>query len=392
MLRWAISGMETPLAVALTLAGFVASTGPRSGRRLALAGTLWALAALTRPEALFLLGLWAVLLLADAGAMPLRRRLATVAPPLLLYGAWLAFAYIYYGSPWPHTLAAKTAGASGFAFQLSNLWRQARIVGATDGLLALVLIAALLRGRVAGAPSPGAVAPAERTALLRLLPWAWLVGMPVLYAARGVPVLSRYLVPLLPVLGWLAWRSAETWWMGAGPDRPRHRRATLLAAVLAAAVLAQNLAVYGREVVPHVRTFSSGLERSLVLWGRWFGEHAPHEAAIATPDIGAIGYYSGLTVVDLAGLVTPAMVPLLQREPQEEVTSRLSFASFARPLFLVDRAAAANDLMSRSPYAACLTPLGNASVPNLGIARPGEAVYTFYRVEWDCYQARAPGR
>ena len=225
-----------------------------------------------------------------------------------------------------------------------------------------------------------------------LLPWAWLIGMPVLYAARGVPVLSRYLVPLLPVLGWLAWRSAEAWWMGAGDDRPRRRRATALAAVLAAAVLAQNLAVYAREVVPHVRTFSPGLERSLVRWGRWFGEHAPREAAIATPDIGAIGYYSGLRVVDLAGLVTPAMVPLLQRQTQEEVTSRLSFAGFARPLFLVDRAPAANDLVSRSPYAACLTPLGNASVPNLGIARPGEAVYTFYRVEWDCYEERAPGR
>ena len=43
--------------------------------------------------------------------------------------------------------------------------------------------------------------------------------------------------------------------------------------------------------------------------------------------------------------------------------------------------------MQRSPYAKCLTPLGHASVPNLGIARPGEAVYTFYRVEWDCYDA-----
>jgi len=145
-------------------------------------------------------------------------------------------------------------------------------------------------------------------------------------------------------------------------------------------------------VVPHVRTFSAGLERSLVQWGRWFGEHAPSDAAIATPDIGAIGYFSGLRVVDLAGLVTPQIVPLLERESPEDLVSRLSFAGFARPEFVVDRAPAANDLLQRSPYAKCLTPLGHASVPNLGITRPGEAVYTFYRVEWDCYEASRPRR
>ena len=72
--------------------------------------------------------------------------------------------------------------------------------------------------------------------------------------------------------------------------------------------------------------------------------------------------------------------------------SRLSFAGFARPEFVVDRAPVANDLLQRSPYAKCLTPLGNASVPNLGIARPGVAVYTFYRVEWDCVEASRPRR
>jgi hypothetical protein len=379
MLRWAVSGMETPLAVALTLAGFVALASPRGRERPALTGTLWTLAALTRPEAVFLLALWGVLLIVEARGRPATRWISGLAPPLLLYGGWLLFAKLYYGSPWPQTLAAKTAGGVGLAYQVSNLWRQVQIVGATDAVLGATLLAALIatRGRAAaGEPGP-----------LRLLPWAWLAGVPVLYAARGVPVLSRYLLPLLPVLGWLAWRSAERWWAGPIHEPARRGRAVVFATLLSAAVLAQNLAVYGSEVVPHVRSFSAGLERSLVLWGRWFGAHAPRDAAIATPDIGALGYYSGLRVVDLAGLVTPAMVPLLERESPEDVVSRLAFAGFARPEFVVDRAPAANDLARRSPYARCLTPLGHASVPNLGIARPGEVVYTFYRVEWDCYDA-----
>src|SRR5262249_60426908 len=148
------------------------------------------------------------------------------------------------------------------------------------------------------------------------------------------------------------------WWVGAGPGPARRRRATIFAALLSSAGLAQNLAVYAFEVVPHVRSFSVGLERSLVLWGRWFGAHAPRDAAIATPDIGALGYYSGLRVVDLAGLVTPAMVPLLERESPEDLVSRLAFASFTRPEFVVDRAPEANDLARRSPYAGCLPPRG----------------------------------
>ena len=176
--------------------------------------------------------------------------------------------------------------------------------------------------------------------------------------------------------------------MGENPSDARRRRGVALAALLTAAVLAQNLAVYSREVVPHVRSFSAGFEDSLMRWGRWFGAHAPPSAVIATPDIGAIGYFSERRVVDLGGLVTPAMIPLLAREAPEDVIAHLRFSSFSHPDFIVDRAPEANDLMKRSPFAACLTPLGHASVPNLGIARPGERVYTFYRVEWECIGGR----
>ena len=56
MARWAMSGMETPLAVALVLAGFVAFTEGRTwGARPVRTGSLWALAALTRPEVMLLL-------------------------------------------------------------------------------------------------------------------------------------------------------------------------------------------------------------------------------------------------------------------------------------------------------------------------------------------------
>jgi len=134
-----------------------------------------------------------------------------------------------------------------------------------------------------------------------------------------------------------------------------------------------------------VLTFSAGLESSLVHWGKWFGTYARADARIATPDIGAIGYFSDRRVVDLAGLVTPEIVPLLAQEEQPTMIANLRFASFTRPEFLVDRAPRAFDLLQRSPYAGALIPIGQASVPNLGIARPDSAVYSIYRIDWPAY-------
>lgn len=379
MLRWSVSGMETPLAVALVLAGFVAFTeGKMWGSRPVRTGMLWALAALTRPEAVFLLVLWGVFLVVDTNSRPgLRRLVFGLLPPAVIYGAWLLFARLYFGTFWPETLSAKAAGGVGLAYELGNLWRQAEIVGATDGALAVMLLVALALGgwrRFAGG-----------VRAQDLLPWVWVIAVPLLYVARGVPVLSRYLLPLLPVLAWLAWSTAEEWWLGGSPAPARARRALVFGAALMGVVLAQDFAVYRGAVLPHVLSFSRGFQHSLVRWGKWFGENAPEGSSIAAPDIGAIGYFSHHRVIDLAGLVTPAMVPLLERAPQEDVVRRLGFASFARPEFLVDRGRRVGELAEESPYGQALVRLGHASVPNLGVARPGTRFYTIYRIDWTTY-------
>jgi hypothetical protein len=390
MLRWSLSGMETPLAVALVLAGFVAFTEGRNwGARPVRTGALWALAALTRPEAALLLALWGVFLLVDTDSRPgLRRLVFGALPPLAIYGSWLLFARFYFGSVLPQTLLAKAVGPAGLEVQLENLWRQVRIVGATDGLMVALLLLAILAG---GARVWTWRPPTQRAQ--RLLPWVWVVLVPALYVARGVPVLSRYLLPLLPVLSWLGWRAGECWSLGASPSPRTVRRTVLIGASVAALVLLQNLAVYRGAVLPQVRSFSAGLQGSLVPWGRWLREHTPERSSIATPDIGALGYFSRRRIVDLAGLVTPEMVPYLERESLEDATAAFRFAEFARPGFIADRGPRPDDLRLRSRFAPALTLLGGTSVPNLGIARPGTAFYSFYRVDWEVADSLgAPGR
>ena len=382
MARWSLSGMETPLAVALVLAGFVAFTeGKQWGARPVRTGALWAIAALTRPEAALLLLLWGAFLLIDAeNRAGLRRLVAGSLPPFVIYGGWMLFVRVYFGTFWPQTLSAKAAGGTAFVFHSDNLVRMAKLIGSTDGALIAVLGLALAFGG-------RAVWPHAWLSAQRLVPWAWVLALPTLYLTRGVPVLSRYVLPLLPVLAWLAWRSANRWWLGLDPTPARVGRAAWLAVALAAVILAQNFAIYGTAVLPQVRSFSPALTGSLIRWGSWFNTHTRPEAVIATPDIGVIGYFSQRRVVDLAGLVTPEMVPHLVRETPEQVVAEFRFASFSRPDFLIDRAPRPYELMKTSPYAGCLVPLGTAEVPNLGIARPDPATYSFYRLDWGVFDS-----
>ena len=382
MLRWSLSGMETPLATALVLGGCVAFTSSRPwGARPAAASLLWALAALARPECALLLPLWGVLLVVDRGP---RAGLAAAArglwPGALLLALWLGFARAWFGHFWPNTLAAKTAGGEGMAYHLEQLARHAGIVAATDAVSVAVL-AVLLAMRLVRR-EPFTLRPVER-----LLPWVWAASVPLLYTLRGVPVISRYLVPLLPLVAWLAWRLLDRALAGSRPATVR-----VAGAVLMSLSLALNIVTLERVVRPQVDSFTAGMRASLEPWGRWFAAHSAPGAVVAAPDIGALGYYSQRRVVDLAGLVTPQMVPILERLTPEDAVARFSFATFSRPAYVVDRAATAWDLEQRSPYARALTRLGHAALPNLGIARPAPAVYSFYRIDWAVYDSLSRGR
>jgi arabinofuranosyltransferase len=377
MLRWSLSGLETPLAVALVLAGFVAFTeGQQWGARPVRTGALWALAALTRPEAALLLGLWGVFLLVDTDSRPgLRRLVFGALPPLFIYGAWLLFAWFYFGSVLPQALMAKGFGPAGLDVQLQNLWRQVKLVGATDGLMAALLGLALLAG---GVRTWTRRPPTQRAQ--RLLPWVWLAMAPALYVLRGVPVHSRDLLPLLPVLSWLAWGAGESWSLGASAV-PRTKRTVLLGTTLAVLVLVQNFTVFRGVVLPQGRMESVGLRASLIPWGVWLRENTPKRSVIATPEIGAVGYFSQHRVVDLAGLVTPQMAPYLEREVPADAIANFRFAAFARPEYLVDCGPRRDDLRQRSRYAPALALRDVASVLDAGPGRP-TPYYSLYRVDW----------
>jgi hypothetical protein len=58
------------------------------------------------------------------------------------------------------------------------------------------------------------------------------------------------------------------------------------------------------------------IETQMVRTAQWVNENLPAESALAIHDIGAIGYFTQNPLIDLAGLVTPDVVPFIWDEAQ----------------------------------------------------------------------------
>ena len=391
MARWTPSGMETALAVVLVLAGWVVAWGrgtPASPRRRFEVGLLWGLAALARPEAALLVALYAAasaLWPAGAhGAAPFVDRARAAAAVALGAAVVLAPYAVYalglYGSVLPQTLAAKGAGAVGPAVAVGQLVHAAKVVGAVCAVEGLACLLLLPRFATLWRQGDAAVHAAS---------WGWLVLVPLGYAVRGLPVLSRYLLPLLPLLVLYAWWGLEHFRLSRDT---RWRRAALAAALGAA--LGLNLAVYRLQVVEHTREFTLGMHRALIPWGEWLAANTPPDALVATPDIGAVAYYSDRRVLDLGGLVSPRIVPLMQRMDYDAMVRSFAFREAGRPAYLVDRGPGPERLRRESPFGPALTPLFSARTQSLGITKPDPVDYTLYRVDWaaaDSIAAAEPG-
>jgi hypothetical protein len=352
-LRWSLSGMETSLAAFLVAMGLERLL--RGGRCVGGGLAMLALAALARPEALLLFGLaaaWAGVRACRGSEPPAPAVIGTVVGAGLLL-AWELWAHAATGAWLPSTFGVKRAHE---ALALGAVVRPTvhflEVVGSTDVLLAGAALAAL-------------VALARRRAVdhrLALLA-AWPALLAALYLLTRFQMISRYWVPALPALAAAA---------AVGAQRafgPRARGA------LAAAYVAQQAALVALLVLPRMSEFTSGLRSGPAEMGRWIAAHAAPDAVVATPDIGALGFYSERRILDLGGLITPAMAPLLAEHDLSEVVARGWFERAGHADYLVDRAESPDPLPGGHYRLLRVSRIGN-----LGLSRPGPRYYLLYRV------------
>ena len=171
-------------------------------------------------------------------------------------------------------------------------------------------LSVLLFPTLSSATGLGETSPQHHASLLSL----WSAGLPLIYACLHAALYQhgRYLIPLIPVnavagvvglleAGRLATRRGYRW-------RGSPRTLALLVCVLVVVGTAWRLPTMARLYAWNV----DNINEMHVALGEWAAEHTPPDAVLALNDIGAIAYVSERPIVDLAGLVTPEVIPLLR--------------------------------------------------------------------------------
>jgi arabinofuranosyltransferase len=315
-MAWAaFSALETCLFAGLSMLALGAFLRDQRERRFRVGtGLLLGLAALARPEGYLLAALaladFSFATLVDRTAAPRERWRRLPWLPALIFGAlvapYLVFSWSTSGHLLPNTFHAKA---------VASPWPDRDFLGVaarylildTTLLLPLCVLGALMALR--------------RARLLSL----WALGLPLAYAFLHVPLYQhgRYLMPLIPCQGLLvAIGLAEL--PGALPRRwrrlhiPRTAAAPLLV-LLTLAATGWRFPTMARLTAANV----ANINQMHVALGRWVAENTPPDALLALNDIGAIAYISQRPVLDLAGLVSPEVTPLLLRPDRDERLAEL---------------------------------------------------------------------
>jgi len=334
----AASGMESILFAALgmqiaALYGRMVldSEEPTLWKEAAALGFLSGLLILTRPDGVVLVLLVALGLLLRPETP--RRRLTielafglATAVPLFPY---FAFNLSTSGSIWPNTFYAKQIE---YQALLST-----PLVSRFVGLLYFSLGGPEVGWRGVSSAHllllPGVVVAGWRAlsadwrsrVLVRTLPLWWAGGHVLLYAWR-LPVTyqhGRYLFAALPV--WVLYGLAGWLWVMGKLGNGRQARIIKQVAGLTFGLLLLLFLLLGAQSYVQDVAF---IEGEMVDAAHWLAANTPPDALIAAHDIGAIGYFAERPLLDLAGLISPQIIPLLADETSLAAYVRTSEADY----------------------------------------------------------------
>ncbi|MEK6649361.1 MAG: hypothetical protein AABY75_00155 [Bacteroidota bacterium] len=356
-LRWAGSGLETSLALLLTIVAF----------RYVLMGE-WLLTAaaagllvLLRPENILLVP-WLVVATYDGDWRVHARRWAwPVTIVAAIAGGWWAFAFLTFGDPFPTTFAGKAAGVTNFSDMAAALWDSIRVAAVTQGSVVLVMVGLLLWFR-------GCLRGMQGRLLIVLVGWP--VFLTFVYAMQGVQVVSRYLVPVLPLL--TAGALLTISWLRVQGSLSL-RRTVSLTATMTLLTIVVNTTVYETSISPHLRDFSVGMQQAMKPIAYWIRSHTKPEDEVLAPDVGMVGYLGRRRVWDPAGLATPGLRRALDGHSYDEIMTKGLYRSVVNPRYVIDRSRQKERLAS-----ATMRPILTAEFAALDVSIPGTQYVTRY--------------
>jgi hypothetical protein len=303
-LVWAaLSGMEIPVLTFLIVAALLWMETEEWNPFVM--GALLGLGVWVRPDALslWLPLVWHVIFQEAGQPIPVMRKIGRVG--IGFAGAMAPYLILNYSLSdtfWPSTFYAKQAEYA--------IMRELPILNRLISQLSLPLIGVgtvLIPGLIFGTLR----IVRDRT-WRRLAPLIWALALLGVYAIR-LPVTyqyGRYVMPVLPVVLVLGMEGLQLW------VRPKAEQ--MLRRVLSKAwpltVLVVNVVFLGFAGIPaHARDVAI-IETEMVAAARWIALETEKNALIAAHDIGALGYFGERDLIDLAGLVSPEVIPFIRDE------------------------------------------------------------------------------
>jgi hypothetical protein len=151
----------------------------------------------------------------------------------------------------------------------------------------------------------------DRRVMLLLVPVLWSLGLVALYAAR-LPAYyqhGRYVIPALPafiVVGAVGTLQLVNLARRSLVGRVLTRSLAISTALGLAFFFFQGAGVYARDV--------SIIDQEMVASAHWINDNIPLDQMLAIHDIGAVGYFAPRPILDLAGLVSPEIIPFINDE------------------------------------------------------------------------------
>lgn len=298
-LTWsATSGMETLLHGLIIL--IVLSMLMKNSRQYLTLGLLAGLSVWIRPDGLTLLG--PILFTAFQQEDTFRSRGKALIEVFIGFGILFVFYLLFNlalsGTPMPNTFYAKQA-------EYAEYWLSRPF---TERLMDYVLpmitspFVVLLPGLFLWIY--GVVRERNWGAIAGVI---WFIGYVAIYFVR-LPAYQhgRYILPAFPVL--YLWGMIGMIGFVSSPDAKRQISLLwrTLAAFLVIAFQWIGANQNARDVVM--------IETQMVRVAQWMNENLPADSVLAVHDIGAIGYFTQNPLIDLAGLVSPDVVPFLRDE------------------------------------------------------------------------------
>lgn len=440
-LRWTYSGMETPLATVLLLLLLwpLFSGGDRgwgvTRERLWVRYLGWGVAAglagLVRPEFLLLAPLalpwllWFEYFRAVGGrsdrwrSRPHKPLAAAIAGWSAVVVPWLAYAWVTFGRLTPGTASAKSAAIE-FAPEewIASVIRSLTQLAAVQGPLWLVAVflvgLVLYKNQVWDgeerretprlklgvplldgddepedqAPRSAGTTPFSVWSPVALIGVAttWVAVLVGGYAVKQVWIISRYVSPLAPVV-LLALATFAEWLMNGKRINGLGRtmgKASIHAGVALTVLL--NWGILVGRVVPHARQFPVGLQECYVGYGEWLKANTPPDAVVAALDIGALGFASERTVLDLMGLVSPEILAMGQESGFDELVASGdwllagSASGRRRPGYFVDRSEEPGRWADRTVHGVRFDLIQECTIEGLGLRESQPWTVSLYRL------------